>query len=427
MTVRLPQRMQRALHTAALALAIVASAIAPGQASGAPRSVDDRLAKVFARSGLASATGGVVFDVATSRVVYSIHPQRPMIPASNQKLLTAAAALNELGPSHRWTTSLRARGAQSGTTWNGDLYLVGGGDPLLATPEFSQRALWGRGTDVTQLVPPLAIRQIRRVSGDLIVDESYFDSARYVRGWPSRYRFDESPALGALTINQSYLGSRLGGAASRQPDIRSGEVLRRLLADSGIKISGRVRSGTAPAGATTLSSVRSARLHDQLTFMMKTSDNFTAEVILKNLAKERSGLGSTARGARIVTQTLTTMGVPTTGLRVVDGSGLASGNRITATQLAALLNIMHKHPHAANFRAELAISGRRGTLEKRMRAAPFRGRVFAKTGTLRAVSALSGYTVGVDGSEFGFVTLMQTGSITTARRTQDAIAMTLVK
>jgi D-alanyl-D-alanine carboxypeptidase/D-alanyl-D-alanine-endopeptidase (penicillin-binding protein 4) len=149
--------------------------------------------------------------------------------------------------------------------------------------------------------------------------------------------------------------------------------------------------------------------------------------MLKSFGKSEAGVGSTAHGAREVRAQLAELGVDVANLRVTDGSGLSRSNRISATQMGSLLNIMDKHPVSYSFKTELAVSGGRGTLENRLKKSPYRGRVFAKTGTLNSVSALSGYTTGVDGRNFGFVTLMNTSQVSKARGVQNAFAAVLVK
>lgn len=406
---------------------LTASLAHTAPALSATRGVDSRVGRVIAGSGISSGTGALVFDLTTSKVLYSHRQNVPMVPASNQKILTAAALLTELGPGHRFETRIVGVGTQVGTIWEGDIVLVGGGDPMLSTAAFSRTALWNRGTPIEGLVDQLSARQIKRISGNLIVDESYFDTQRYAPSWPTWFRYFYTTSLSSLTVNQGYFGSSLSGPATRNQALNSGTTLRGIMRKGGIKTSGKIMIGRAPKASTPLATIQSERLHEVLRFMMKSSDNFTAEILLKSFGKSEGNVGSTARGAREVRAQLKELGININGLRITDGSGLSSSNRVSATQLGTLLNVMDKHEVSQSFKGELAVSGGRGTLLKRLRAAPYKGRVFAKTGTLRSVSALSGYTKGVDGKDFGFVTLMNTSSISTARHTQDSVAAVLVK
>jgi PBP4 family serine-type D-alanyl-D-alanine carboxypeptidase len=122
------------------------------------------------------------------------------------------------------------------------------------------------------------------------------------------------------------------------------------------------------------------------------SDNFIAEMLMKELGARRRGAGTTAAGARVVRYVLRQRGVPMRGVRIVDGSGLSSYDRLTAQALAALqISAWSDARIAGHFVASLPVAGLSGTLEDRMTRAPARGNVYAKTGTTREASSLSGF------------------------------------
>jgi D-alanyl-D-alanine carboxypeptidase/D-alanyl-D-alanine-endopeptidase (penicillin-binding protein 4) len=161
-----------------------------------------------------------------------------------------------------------------------------------------------------------------------------------------------------------------------------------------------------------------------LRFMDRESDNFTAEMLLKQLGLSELGRGTSAAGAAVVTQTLSEAGVPMTGVRIVDGSGLSQLDRLTANALGSLLQIARADPAVGPaLLGSLAVAGVNGTLQHRLQKAPARGRVLAKTGTTATASSLSGYA----GSRYAFA-VVQNGhplSYWWARRAQDQFAQIL--
>lgn len=392
----------------------------------------DRVDRAVSASGLGRTTGVVVWRAESQAIIYRYRSFRSVVPASNQKLYTSVAALSSLGHDYRFTTRVALRGSQSGDTFTGDVFLVGGGDPMLATPAFSLRNLGGNGTDLTQLVAPLRARGIRRIRGRLIVDDRFLDRERYVASWPSRYRFDEATALGALTVNQSYLGRSLTGPSSHTPDLRAGALFLAALRYRGITVTRGVATGRKPTDAMVVGTVSSVPLRSIVRFMNRTSDNFTAEILLKDLGRLRGGYGSTARGARVVRSQVARLGVDVADVRVADGSGLSSLNHTTTRNIAELVNTAdHTAGVTTSFVSSLAVSGRGdGTLEDRLTSYPYRGRVRAKTGTLNQASALSGFATRLSGSRYGFsVVTYDSGGISwsRSRALQDLVAQILVK
>ncbi|MGH3001973.1 MAG: D-alanyl-D-alanine carboxypeptidase/D-alanyl-D-alanine endopeptidase, partial [Gaiellaceae bacterium] len=183
--------------------------------------------------------------------------------------------------------------------------------------------------------------------------------------------------------------------------------------------------GRAPAGAVVLAQVEAAPLPAVLREMDRDSDNFTAEMLLKELGAEVGAGGTTAAGTVVVLHALAAAGVPLAGVRIADGSGLSTEDRLTAHALAALLTVAWKSDasvHDAFWRA-LPVAGISGTLEDRMQRAPARGAVHAKTGTTDRSSALAGYV----GSRFAFAVLQNGWPVaaTPARKAQDRFATAL--
>lgn len=422
-------RLRFSLLLALIGLALAWTSFA-GTATAA--SLHDRIAQTVSRSSVAGHSYIYVRDLTRNQQVYSRGGTVSVSPASNQKMLTTAAALNVLGPDYRFTTLIRLRGSQSGSTFTGTVFLVGGGDPTLSTPAFARRNL-GPAGNLRVLTDALYARGIRKIVGNIVVDDTFLDRRRFVDTWKTSYRYEETTALGALTVNQNYLGNSLSGPASRAPEYRAAEVFRQLLSNLGVRITGSTLRATAPSYAPIVASTKSPPLSQILKFMNKRSDNFTAEILLKDIARIRSGpgYGTTARGRLVAVNQLGRLGLPTDGIIFLDGSGLSGGNRVTPRRLVRLLQIMRAHATFKEpFVGSLAVSGSYGTLQDRLDYSPYRYRVLAKTGTLDRVSALSGYALRLDGRVFSFSVASFKSSPyvnwTAAKALQDSIAAILV-
>jgi D-alanyl-D-alanine carboxypeptidase/D-alanyl-D-alanine-endopeptidase (penicillin-binding protein 4) len=352
------------------------------------------------------------------------------------KLLTSAAALERFGPDHRFTTRVALQGTQVGNRFLGDVWLIGGGDPSLSTFGFARDNYKGRGANLAMLVSPLRNRGIEGVTGRIMVDDDLFDEVRWVPEWKSSFRFDEAGALGALTVNQSLTGKWVGTKSSHLPDVRAGEVYRDLLRRQGIYVAGKTVSGSLPPSAELVGAVESPPLSELVSHMNTTSDNFFAEILLKDIGVDRFGArgsGSTADGRRAARAELARLGVDMSGVTWADGSGLAYQNRVTARSLGHVLGVGAQTPWGEAWIGGFANAGRSGTLRKRMTRRPYSGRVFAKTGTLLHSSALAGFAHRVGSNRrygFAVVTSYAPGRgvpYSAARRVQDRVAMTLVR
>ena len=357
--------LSRRLLAIAVALTLV-SVAAPAQAAS-PKT----LARFVSASGLSGSASVSVVRLDGSPV-YEFKGNRTRIPASNEKLVTAVAALSELGASTRVHTAVAAVGEPSGAgTVHGSLYLVGGGDPTLASG------------DITRLARAVRAAGVKRVTGSIVGDETLWDARRDAPGWKSGFLGEECPPLSALTLARNPSGRSATRAAA---------ALLRALRKAGVRVSGTVRAGRAPAGAAPIALDASPRIDSMLRTMGKKSDNFTAEMLLKAVGASAYGRGSTANGARRARQALRDLGLSLTGSRIVDGSGLSSSDRTTTGLLARLLAAASRTASIAGpLRRSLSIAGKDGTLAGRMTTGPARGVVRAKTGTLNVSSALSGY------------------------------------
>lgn len=353
-------------------------------------------------------SSAVAVELATGRTVFARHQGLALVPASNQKLAVAFAALSLLGPTHRFDTAVYGEGDQADQTWRGDLVLKGFGDPTLT-----------RG-DLRALAFRVRASGIRRVTGGIEADESYFDSRRTGPAWKPRYYLAESPALSALAVDRaSYRGWLTG-----DPALAAGRQFRLALRSVGVAVQGRVQLGAADPDAEHLATIESAPLARIVAYMNRESDNFTAELLLKQLGAVDEGEGTSAAGAKAVRRTLRERAIPLAGVRIVDGSGLSPRNRLTASALIGILiSAWHDPVIRPAFVGSLARAGVDGTLERRMRTWPARGAVRAKTGTTAESSALAGYVR----DRFAFAVLQNGRPVSHfwARRAQDRFATVL--
>jgi serine-type D-Ala-D-Ala carboxypeptidase/endopeptidase (penicillin-binding protein 4) len=343
------------------------------------------------------------------------------VPASTMKLVTGAGALLQLGPAFRFKTRVvaGARTVRRGKALVGPIYLRGAGDPVLATRSYASAYLAGRATPMAALARPLRARGIRLVRGPIIADEGVFDSRRLGPGWPSYYRYYASP-LSGLATNQNFAGNGRGGYVS-SPPVAAAQRLRATLRGFGVSHVGPLRAGAAPEGGRVLATAASPRLPVILRAMNLASDNHIAETLVKDVGAYGSGRGTTRLGAARVRALLAREGIIAAGDRLVDGSGLSRGNRLSAATLVRLVAAADADPEWGPALLGSLARGGEGTLVRRFTSGPATRRVRAKTGYLNGVSALAGRVISRRGQRYAFALLMNSADIGGARSTQDRV------
>lgn len=356
--------------------------------------------------------------------VLSYKADTPRRPASTMKVVTAASALLTLTPEFRFETRLYAgaNAAQSGATMTGPLYLKGYGDPTLATARYARRYL-GTAGGVGQLARTFREAGIRRVNGPIVVDETFFDAVRRGPTWPSRYA-TECPPLSAMTINQSYLGDRRATYV-KNPAKAAGAQLRIAMKSQGVTHAGPVRAGQAPEEGRLLATNSSPPLRTILRMMLPDSDNFLAEMLTKDVGAYGRNDGSTTGGTAHAVTVLGGLGLLSPDDRLVDGSGLALENRLTARSLVRVLAAADNDPTWGEALISALPTGGQGTLKRRLRGPTVGDRVRAKTGYIRNTSTLAGVVDSPGGARYAFAILMNQGSISGAKATQDRMVTLL--
>lgn len=373
--------------------------------------------------------GGCLGVAVGGATVFAEQADEPVAPASTLKLATAAAVLERIGPAERLTTTVVTAAALSnGGIVAGDIWLVGGGDPVLATDAWAAARSQPPAlhTPLDALADALVAGGVRVVEGRLLGDESRYDAVRQVPTWSQHVKdSNEVGPLSALTVNDGFRAWS-GEHGDPFPDAATGAAATflDLLAARGVEVRGGAGAGAAPAGAVVLARLQSAPVRDLVQAMLRDSDNGTAELLIKELGLRVLREGSTAAGARAALDVLRAKGLPTTGVRIVDGSGLDATNRATCAFFLALLAAIPADGVVAD---GLPVAARTGTLERRFVDTPVAGRLRAKTGSLDGVAALVGYAAPLAGPTIAFAYLVE-GIDTDAagRRLYEELAANLV-
>jgi len=493
---------RRSLRRRLVVFVVVLSAWSGPVASAAPRTaLQRRIDGILSGRALrGTAIGCRVIDVASGKVLYSYHATDPLLPASNMKLATTAAALETLGLDYAFVTRVGLVGR--------DLVVIGAGDPNI-----SGRFHDGNVTAVFEgWAKALAAKGVTRIEGDLIADDTLFDRQYVHPTWPREqlHRWYCAP-VGALSLNDNcadvtvlpasrpglkavvrvappggyvtivnaartvsrgrllvsfgrHPGASVITVRGRVPAGARGytesvtiddpgaffaATLKHVLAQHGVTVRGECRPAAAPTDLERFRPLAEHRstLVETVKVTNTRSQNFYAECLFKLLGAKSGGApGTFGKGAVAVERFLAMKTGRKTGktgktgdtnpkfvspvfhFTVADGSGLSRRNRLSAMHITNLLRYMAGRPSAKVFRNSLATAGVDGGLKRRMAEAPFRGRVHAKTGTIRGVSALSGYADTCDGRTLAFSILINNHRRTAAqmRTLQDDVCRTLV-
>ncbi|MDX6664731.1 MAG: hypothetical protein QOG68_937 [Solirubrobacteraceae bacterium] len=367
---------RRVVQAAFCALLIALSAPPAAQAITAA-TLKQKLVDQSQRLGTTS--GAYVRDLDTGRLLYARKADTPRAPASNEKLLTTATALMQMGPAAQFRTVLKATARPVDGVIKGDVVLIGSGDPYLTAGQL--RLIANR----------LVALGVTEITGKVLGDGTYLDRLR--GSYDSGYAYD------------SDIGGSLGGLVADEgrganPALYAATRLRDALLAADIVVRKGAHSGILGSRGVELANVASVPLSTTILRINVPSDNFAAELLLKDIGAGFGSSGSTAAGATVVQDTLEGIGVKAV---VHDGSGLSRADQVSPHQLVSLLAAMNDDPDAGlAFRSSLPVAGRTGTLAKRMRGTKAQGRCFAKTGTLDGVSALTGYCAAANADTIAF-------------------------
>lgn len=365
-------------------------------------------ARIAAQMRAAPASAGAyVMDLDRDRRIYELRADTAYVPASVTKLFTTATSLRLHGAEERLTTTVLTRGRiDADGVLTGNLFVRGGGDPTLTAARMAELA---------------AQLDVTRVHGAVFADESRFDLLRGSYATGGRLDRWIGGQLGALVIGRGYSG----GTPHQRPAAVAADALRRALERRGVEVThDRIRLGAAHPDAEELARIESPTIGALIRATNTPSDNFLAEMLVKDLGASFGDGGTTAAGTRVVRREMAELGVRP---QVVDGSGLSRANRTSARDVVRLLDAMSEGPDGDVFASSLAVAGRTGTLHDRMRKGAATGRCRAKTGTLSDVSALAGICEARGGRRVGFAFLMNGVWPGSARALQDRMVTAIAK
>ncbi|MDE3152968.1 MAG: D-alanyl-D-alanine carboxypeptidase/D-alanyl-D-alanine-endopeptidase [Gemmatimonadota bacterium] len=422
--------------------------------------------------------GAIVVSLTRGDTLFTRGADALMQPASTLKLFTTGLALDRFGPNYQLGTDVLRDGPVSADgTLRGNLYLRGGGDPAM-----SMRFFGSANTPMDSLANAIALRGIRRVSGDLVADASAFDDQRIPDGWKRRYLSAAYAApVSALSLNENVLwvavGPGRGGATIalepattaftvtnnvsqragrtgasivvyRRPDgnldVRgwvgtksptrrysvvvndpprfAAGALRAALAARGITVDGTLREGVTPPAAQHVASFESPPLAQIVSEMNRESINHLAELLFRDAARTEAPdhVGSVAAGEVALRRFLTDkVDVPATDVRVADGSGLSVRDSVTPRAMVHLLAYAHRAPWSSAFHSSLPVAGESELLKARMRRTAAQGNLHAKTGTTNTVASLAGYVTAEDGEILAFAFIYNGADRWNARAAMD--------
>ena len=378
--------------------------------------------------------GLVVVDPILHDTLLSHNAGKLFVPASNQKILTSATAVAQLGPEFRFVTRFATNGTVHDATLDGDLIIVGRGDPT-----FSDAMRGDFRNAFREMADSLARLGITRIRGSLRRAGDAFPDDQYGYGW----EFDDQDEPYGAGVDELYVNEGFGRAlrpsAGRERVMRNVAIrdhaaaflgaLRDALAERTIALVGDIQSDTpvSDSGLTTLFTLSSVTLRQILPHLMKPSQNQIAEIIYKTLALEKTGVGTADSARRIIERQLTAWGAEPDGFVVRDGSGLSRHDFVTPETLVRVLDAMRLHRDFPAFYEALPIAGVDGTLATRMKGTAADHNVRAKTGTVDKARSLSGYLTTADGRQLVFSFLCNNFTVPNreVERVQDAILVWL--
>jgi serine-type D-Ala-D-Ala carboxypeptidase/endopeptidase (penicillin-binding protein 4) len=445
--------------------------------------------------------GILIVDPANGDTLYSHNAGKLFMPASNMKLLTGSTALTQLGPDFRYRTTIAAKGAVRDGVLDGDLLVIGRGDPTVSDHMRSDAML-----GLAEIADSLAARGVHRVTGRVVAAGNAFPGSVFGFGWTyDDFEDDYSAPIDELNFNEGFstiivrggaapgdpvtvtttpartfprvrvlattiapsaeLASASGNGTQRRratatridvtkdsayfggfvltgvvqaadsvavtvthhdPDDAYVAALSEALRARGIGMDGAVTSDSV-SRVDTMFVVQSLPMRDIMPALMKPSQNQIAEILLRTLGLERTGVGSPDSGRAVVVRQLLAWGADSGGYLVRDGSGLSRYDYVTPETIVHVLNAMKQSPQFQLFYESLPIAGVDGTIRTRMKGTKAEGNLHAKTGTVAQARSLSGYVTTADGRMLLFSMLCNnfTTPVSEVTRAQDVIGAAL--
>ncbi len=436
-----------------------------------------------------------IIDIKTKKEIYSYNHLKNFIPASVNKLLVTGAALELLGPDYAYNTDLYLSGDISlDGRFIGDVIVRGSGDPTISKSFYDDPSVI-----LDDWIQQLKLLGIESISGNLIGDDSYFDSDYYAVGWDymdlkepfaaqvnaisiyeNKVDINILPqdSIGSLPLYTLYPDSdylevenylNTVGPSEKSyvtlftepqnnivalygnvytydrtdpiekeisisnPTMFFLDLMRDRMEEYDMDITGELIDSDDLgqeidySNATAINGWKSPPIKDIIKEINRSSNNLVAEMLLKTIAREKSGVGSFENGTEVISNYLVNKGINPSMILIKDGSGLSRNNLISPQAIARYLVSMYASKHRFAFLESLARPGDPGTLMKRLVGTEAQNRVFAKTGSMSNVSTIAGYTKANNGKDYAFAIMMNnfTVPINVMRNIQDLIIMRL--
>ncbi|MGA8265032.1 MAG: D-alanyl-D-alanine carboxypeptidase/D-alanyl-D-alanine-endopeptidase [Ignavibacteriaceae bacterium] len=391
-----------------------------------PEDVRKQIENILSKVPSSTKIALLIIKPLTQDTIFQLNPAESMIPASNTKLFTTAASLTALGGNFTLSTKILSDDEDlADSVINGNLYIKGYGNSLFTS------------SDMDSLITVLINKGIKKITGDILGDDTYFDNIYSRKDWINEEEANvRLPAVSALVLdrNRKVIYRRRRGRLRGyfinvgDPPLYAAEVLREKLKKKGIFVTGRATKGVTPDSARLLVE-SSVKLRELIKETNKHSDNFLAECLFKTLGAEISGKqGNSFYATQAVLSFLDDHGIYSKGTSVVDGSGISRYDQITVGAIAGTLEEMYFDlKHFKDYYNSLSIAGVDGTLDTRMRRTKAENNFHGKTGTLNGVTSLSGYLTTNDGEELVVSMIFQfsRGGTKFHRRIEDKIVEAL--
>jgi serine-type D-Ala-D-Ala carboxypeptidase/endopeptidase (penicillin-binding protein 4) len=441
---------------------------------------------LLASPGMDGASVGLVVRTVDGETVYSRGADGRRQPASNEKLFTSAAALDILGPDYRFQTTVNTTGRRHGPVQDGDLFLKGNGDPTTLAADYDTLARKVADSGVRVVKGKLVaddtwFDDVRygvswawddepysynaQVSALTAAPDTDYDAGSIIvkvaPGPNGKAVVTTEPPTDYVTIaNTAVTGAAgsantinvdrvhgantftvtgsipAGGATTNEymavwePTSYAASLFRAALGRHGVRVLGQTTRGATPAGATVVATRQSMPLRELLVPFLKLSNNLHAEILVKAMGRATAGKGTWDAGLAAIGRNLSSYGIDSTRLSLRDGSGLSRMDQVSPDQLATLLGVARSKPWFQDWYRALPIAGEAdrmvgGTLRNRMRGTPAGGNVHAKTGSLTAVSGLSGYVTTADGQQWVFSMVTNNSLGVNVKALEDSVAIRL--
>jgi D-alanyl-D-alanine carboxypeptidase/D-alanyl-D-alanine-endopeptidase (penicillin-binding protein 4) len=360
--------------------------------------IKSKIENVLSRLPATTNVGLMIYNPLMQDTIISINHTLSMIPASNTKLFTTAAALTIMGGDYVLSTKLLSDDPNlDDGIIDGNLYIKGFGNSTFTE------------TDLDYMITDLSNLGITKITGNVVGDDTFFDNIYTRDDWiADEVANVKLPPISAIVIDRNReitykkRGKRIRGYIInvKDPPLHAANLLKTKLLSSGIEVANKAIKGETPPEAIVISE-EGITLRELIKMINKESDNFLAECLFKTIGAAATGRqGNAFYSTQAILDFIDDNGIYSTGTAVVDGSGISRFDQITVGAIVGLLEKMYFDlANFEDFYNSLSIAGIDGTLQRRLLGTTAENNFHGKTGTLNGVSSLSGYVTCENGED----------------------------